>query len=181
MTRQEFQKFYDVTVDVLANKLINKYKEFNYVSNASAVYEEYLNQKTILRNLYGKFSSPDKLALLDRHKVCACMTAAIIKVRLISKNIETDENFDLDKASRANEQLAFLSAWEMFKGFIILHEEENDPNYKLPKPFHNGNFVDTITRSLFFANQLNSISTPLLANIFFLLEKYCNKECEDTK
>ena len=42
----------------------------------------------------------------------------------------------------------------------------------------NVSFLDTITRSLFFANQLNSLSTPLIANIFFLLEKHCELQNE---
>ena len=42
----------------------------------------------------------------------------------------------------------------------------------MPDTYHNISFLDTFTRSLFFANQLNSLSTPLIANIFFLLEKY---------
>ena len=43
-------------------------------------------------------------------------------------------------------------------------------------PYHNNSFLDTITRSLFMANQLNALSTPLIANVFFLLEKYFEVE-----
>lgn len=132
----------------------------------------------MLRILYGKENKPDK-ALLDRHKVCACMMVAIIKVRLLSSNLNTDNGFGLSDSSRINEQLAFLSTWELFKGFIVLHSEEMDEDYELPEIFHNASFVDMITRSLFFANQLNSLSTPLIANIFFLLEKYCNLRSSD--
>ena len=46
----------------------------------------------------------------------------------------------------------------------------------MPDTYHNNSFLDTITRSLFFANQLNSLSTPLIANIFFLLEKYLEEK-----
>lgn len=56
---------------------------------------------------------------------------------------------------------------------IYKHREEKYNDYKLPETYHNISFLDTITRSLFFANQLNGLSTPLLANVFFLLEKYC--------
>lgn len=70
------------------------------------------------------------------------MMASIIKVRLLSGNIE------------------------------------NDKQYILPDTYHNISFLDTFTRSLFFANQLNSLSTPLIANVFFLLEKYCESENE---
>ena len=65
------------------------------------------------------------------------------------------------------------------KGFIRLHGEKENTDYTMPETYHNISFLDTIIRSLFFANQLNSLSTPLLANIFFLLEKCCNSENKD--
>ena len=95
---------------------------------------------------------------------------------MISGDIQTDKDFTLSSASRVNEQLAFMSAWELFLGFIRLHKEETNKNYKLTDTYHNESFLDTITRSLFMANQLNSLSTPLIANIFFLLEKYFEVE-----
>lgn len=173
MTKNEFFEFYNNAVKKLGNRFADEYPSFSFCDNPSSLYEEYLNQKTMLRNLYEKGNGPDK-ALLDRHKVCACMAVAIIKVRLLSSKLETDQGFELSSASRINEQLAFMSTWDLFLGFVRLHGEENDKNYKLPDTFHNVSFLDTITRSLFFANQLNSLSTPLIANIFFLLEVYCN-------
>ena len=55
----------------------------------------------MLRILYEKKEGENK-TLLDRHKVCACMTVAIIKVRLISGDIQTDKDFTLSSASRVN-------------------------------------------------------------------------------
>lgn len=178
MNKVDFLDFYDSVVKKLGLRLQTEYKQFHFCDNPHSLYEEYLNQKTILRILYDKKDGKDGegKTLLDRHKVCACMTAAIIKVRLLSGNIETDNSFILSSASRINEQLAFMSAWELFLGFIRLHSEEVDKNYKLPDTYHNDSFLDTFTRSLFFANQLNSLSTPLIANIFFLLEKYFEME-----
>lgn len=177
MNKVDFLDFYDGVVKKLGLRLVNEYKQFHFCDNPHSLYEEYLNQKTILRILYDKKDGEEK-TLLDRHKVCACMTSAIIKVRLLSGNIETDSSFILSSASRINEQLAFMSAWELFLGFIRLHREEVDKNYKLPDTYHNDSFLDTFTRSLFFANQLNSLSTPLIANIFFLLEKYFEVEIQ---
>jgi hypothetical protein len=173
MTKLEFLEFYDQVVKILGKRFESEYPEFTFCDNSSSLYEEYLNQKTMLRILYGKENKPEK-ALLDRHKVCACMMVAIIKVRLLSSNLNTDDGFELSNSSRINEQLAFLSTWELFKGFLILHGYGmgKDANYELPETFHNDSLADTVTRSLFFANQLNSLSTPLIANIFFLLEKY---------
>lgn len=175
MNKIDFLYFYNNVVKKLGLRLENEYKQFHFCDNPHSLYEEYLNQKTMLRALYEKKDGENK-SLLDRHKVCACMTVAIIKVRLVSGNIETDNSYSLSSATRINEQLAFMSAWELFLGFIRLHKEEKDKNYKLPNTYHNDSFLDTITRSLFFANQLNSLSTPLIANIFFLLEKYLEEK-----
>lgn len=175
MNKIDFLDFYDNVIKKLGLRLVNEYKQFHFCDNPHSLYEEYLNQKTILRILYDKKDGEEK-TLLDRHKVCACITSAIIKVRLLSGNIETDNSFILSSASRINEQLAFMSAWELFLGFIKLHREEDEKNYKLPETYHNDSFLDTFTRSLFFANQLNSLSTPLIANIFFLLERYFEVE-----
>lgn len=174
MTKQEFIDYYNNVIKELGNRFENDYPDYTFCDNAASVYEEYLNQKTMMKLLYSKTGD----SLLDRHKVCACMVAAIIKVRLLSCNMETDEGYALSNASRVNEQLAFMCGWELFKGFIILHVESQKKKYKLPDTFHNDSFLDTITRSLFFANQLNSLSTPLIANIFYLLEKYCDSENE---
>lgn len=175
MTKIDFLDFYNQVVKKLGLQLENDYKQFHFCDNPHSLYEEYLNQKIMLRTLYEKKNGEDK-TLLDRHKVCACMTVAIIKVRLVSENIEIDNGYSLSSANRINEQLAFMSSWELFLGFIRLHKEEKDKNYKLPDTYHNNSFLDTITRSLFFANQLNSLSTPLIANIFFLLEKYLEEK-----
>lgn len=175
MNKIDFLDFYTVVFKKLALRFTDKYTQFKFCDNPDALYEEYLNQKTMLRVLYGKKNKPDK-TLLDRHKVCACMTVAIIKVRLLSEEIETDQDYSLSSATRINEQLAFMSTWELFLGFVRLHKSENREDYKLPETYHNNSFLDTFTRSLFFANQLNSLSTPLIANIFYLLEKYCEME-----
>lgn len=190
MIKSDFMIFYNNVVKKLGERFAEEYPQFSFCDNHASLYEEYLNQKTMLRVLYEKEDGSKKedeskaedkpqKALLDRHKVCACITTAIIKIRLLSLKIHTDENFKLSNSSRINEQLAFMSSWELFKGFVILNGEKKDKDYKLPKPFHNDSFTDTITRSLFFANQLNSLSTPLIANIFYLLEMYCSSLKEE--
>ena len=69
--------------------------------------------------------------LLDRHKVCACMVVAIIKVRLLSSTFNSDEGFQLSNASRINEQLAFMSgqgpAIGVFNGSIALQFKPSAP------------------------------------------------------
>ena len=116
MNKVDFIKFYDNVVKILGVQFEKEYEQFHFCDNPNSLYEEYLNQKTMLRILYEKKDGEDK-TLLDRHKVCACMTVAIVKVRLLSGDIKNDSSFALSSASRINEQLAFMSAWELFLDF----------------------------------------------------------------
>ena len=98
MNKPEFLDFYNRVIKQLGNRFAEDYPEYTFCENAASVYEEYLNQKTMMKLLYSKSD-----ALLDRHKVCACMVVAIIKVRLLSCNMETDDGYALSNASRVNE------------------------------------------------------------------------------
>ena len=96
MNKIDFLEFYNGVVKKLGMHLENEYRQFHFCDNPDSLYEECLNQKTMLRVLYQKKNGESK-TLLDRHKVCACMTAAIIKVRLVSGNIQTDDDFSTEK------------------------------------------------------------------------------------
>lgn len=194
MKKSDFMIYYDSVIKVLGEKFVKDYPSFKFHNHPDSVYEEYLNQKTILRIMYDKDSGNSdggKRNLLDRHKVCACMLVAILKVRLLSGEVDETEDspFRLSKALRINEQLAFMSAWELFNAFLSLRKEKELKNnstnkeipYQLPDTYHNYGFLDTITRSLFVSNQLNGLSTPLIANIFFLIEKYCEIKAENAE
>lgn len=171
MKKSDYEIFYNEVIKVLACRLESEHKEYHFCDNSQSLYEEYLNQKTLMRMFYKKNET-----LLDRHKVCACMTAAIVKVRLLSGDVDDyDDTYTLTNASRVNEQLAFMSSWELFLSFLRAEGNEAMENYSFPKTFHNESFLDTITRSLFMSNQMNMLSTPLIANVFFLMERYCEK------
>ena len=89
MNELDFMKFYDSVVKELGMQFEREYEQFHFCDNPNSLYEEYLNQKTMLRILYEKKDGVNK-TLLDRHKVCACMTVAIVKVRLLSGNIKNE-------------------------------------------------------------------------------------------
>jgi len=174
MNRVDFEKFYDKTVKVLAEKFIAENQSFGFNDNMIGLYEEYMNQKALLHLVYDK-----KTKLLDRHKICACMTVAIIKAHLIFSNLQIDDGYKLSDASCVNEQLAFLSSWELLKAFVIVNEEMENTKFELPETFHNSEFEETVARTLFMANQLNGLATPLVSNMYFLLERYCkDTECK---
>ena len=178
MKKESFMEFYAKTLKPLAVSCVKANPELHFSDNPGSVYEEYLNQRTIARILYkGDNYEVANDKLLDRHKVCACMTVAIVKTRPLSLNIDSDDSYAISSMSRVNEQLAFMSSWELFLGFICSRKriEINNEEYQLPETYHNQSFLDTITRSLFIANQVNALSVPILSDVFFLLEKYYEK------
>lgn len=172
MRREDFNDFYENTIKRHAQVFVEKNKGYIFHESAERIYEEYLNQKTLMRLVLEKNNVNQ---LLDRHKVCAAMTVAILKCRPISCQIINDENgnFKLSNASTINEQLAFYSSWALMIGFLQAADKNNEQKkFVLPPTTHNENFVNTFTRSLFLANVQNSLSPELLANIYFLLESY---------
>lgn len=173
MTKNDFTEFYDAVIKKLGTRFANQYENIIFSDAPESLYEEYMNQRTMIKTLYEKGEG-----LLDRHKVCACMAVAIIKLRLLSSELDSDR-YKIASASRVNEQFAFICSWELFKGFVALHSDGCSNTLELPKTYHNASFLDTITRSLFYANQMNSLSVPLIANIFFLLERYCEESAKN--
>ena len=172
MRREDFNEFYDKTVKKYAEEFVRHNPDYCFHDNAGRIYEEYINQKTLMKVILDKRG---KESLLDRHKVCAAMTVAILKSRpLICNTIEDkDGSFKLSKSSKINEQIAFYSSWTLLLSFLEAAENAKKlESYVFPKTFHNDDFVDTFTRALFLANVQNSLYPELLANIYFLLEKY---------
>ncbi|MCH5269076.1 MAG: hypothetical protein J1E62_12165 [Lachnospiraceae bacterium] len=172
MRRDDFNDFYINTIKRHAQLFIEKNKGYLFHESADRIYEEYLNQKTLMRLVLEKNNANQ---LLDRHKVCAAMNVAILKCRPITCERINDDSgsFKLSDACTINEQLAFYSAWSLLIGFIQAANKDTEKReFVLPPTNHNDNFINTFTRSLFVANVQNSLSPELLANVYFLLESY---------
>jgi hypothetical protein len=172
MRREDFNEFYENTIKRHAQLFLEKNEGYCFQESADRIYEEYLNQKTLMRLVLEK---NDSNQLLDRHKVCAAMTVAILKCRPITCESIDDVSgkFKLSNACTINEQLAFYCSWSLMIGFIQASSKDVEKKkFVLPPTTHNDNFVNTFTRSLFVANVQNSLSPELIANIYFLLESY---------
>lgn len=124
MDKSEFLKFYDNCVKVIVARFLNRYPEFKFAENAESIYEEYMYQKSMLHVVYQKENQ-----LLDRHKVCACITVAICKTRPLISSVEIDQDFSLEKMQCINGQLAFLSSWESLKAFVCSKENKEIEKY----------------------------------------------------
>ena len=210
MEREVFRRFYDETV-APSRDMICKGKEkegIKAVDNFEGVYEEYLNQKTLLKLLLKKEAKEadqeaeahDKNQRLDRHKISACITAAIVKTRLISDTHVNDRNgqeYLLRDSNRMNEQLAFYCGMSNLMAFMTDESDVNKQeleNFHLPKTNYSINHIkridrngqekgeqdyrDSIIRALYYANTVSGVQPLMLSNIFFLLEAYHSQACE---
>lgn len=188
MTRELFYTFFDKRIAEFAREICDK-QALKFNANIDALYEEYLNQMALLKVVLGKEPSPNDFgvkdsALLDRHKIAACITASILRIRMIQDEAIDDsdtEKFSLDKSSRANEQLAFLSgvyilsAYVFYEHNIQTHGESSLISFPITRYQKESTYCDSIVRALHYANIMSGVFTPLLANIFFLLE-YSNNQ-----
>ena len=198
MERKEFKDFFDNTVSILATRICDKNSGVNFTKNIDGLFEEYLNQRTSLKLLIKNMDDPPEKKRLDRHKIAACITVAIMKTRLLYQDNIDDVNnsYSLAKASRMNEQLAFLCGLNLLISYMLEDPEidskikdtlddfkfpktryekkkENDDNneYKYVK------YTDSIIRGLYYSNISSGFSILLLSNIFFLLEEYHKLSC----
>ena len=102
--------------------------EFAFIDNPNGLFEKYLNQKaltkTILEKNHGNSENGENL--LDRHKIAACVTVAIMKMRLLYLKYIDDKNNDytLSKAKKVNEQLAFLSGLHVVFAFMAMEDSK---------------------------------------------------------
>jgi hypothetical protein len=206
MEREVFQRFYDATVLPLRDKMCEgKEKEgIKPIDNFEGVYEEYLNQKTLLKFLLKKEGKDetDKNDRIDRHKISACVTAAIIKTRLIGDTKVNDRSTDeylLRDSNRMNEQLAFYCGMSNLVAYMADESDDNiqelkDGIFYFPKTNHSveridrnhqaqgeQDYKDSIIRALYYSNTMSGIQTLMLSNIFFLLEAYHKQTCELNK
>lgn len=193
MTIEEYNKYYDKVIEPLMKNLVERNnnsdkKRFVIAMRDSkeSIYEEYQNQKTIFRLICDKPVPKSKDDThLHRHKVCACLTVAIIKSHPLYavEGFPDDKEFVLSKSPSVNEQLAFSAGLSLLRTYILADDTEGErkkyfegKDFFIPesfKPYDNSQPSGILmVWSLYEANVLNNLSTPLLADIYFLLERY---------
>jgi hypothetical protein len=197
MERKDFKNYFDNTVTVLAYKICEDNPEIHFTNNFDGLFEEYLNQRTLLKLLIKKIDDPPEKRNLDRHKVAACITVAVMKTRLLYIDDIDDINnsYSLIEASRMNEQLAFLCGLNLVISYMVADPEIDSKikdtlgNFKFPKTRYekyNENikeekyvkYIDSMIRGLYYSNVSSGFPILLLSNIFFLLEEYHKLSCE---
>lgn len=195
MFRQLFESFYKGNIEIIAQEIAAKNESIAYIANLNGVYEEYLNQKTALKRLV-KSATEQTDNLLDGHKVAACLTCAIIRVRLLVNthcDDEDENSYSLDKSNRLNEQLAVLSGLSCLLEYMKADDEFLCPkgtdadktNFIFPKTKYENrsSYLDSLIRGLYYSNITSNINPLLISHIFFMLEQYHRKcvELNDLK
>ena len=114
------------------------------------------------------------------------MTAAIIKCRpiYVVEGFPDEESFEFTNAPSVNEQLALSVGLSMLRAYILADKSEVDrhqyfvqKDFFVPQTFsdndtNNYGFDILFVWSLYYANVVNGLCTPLLADIYFLLDRY---------
>jgi hypothetical protein len=199
MLRNQYDQYYETFLRSLIDEYIKinndvPERQFELKSHhpKDQIYEEYQNQKTLFRILYGKTVPTNEDAetedkdRLCRHKVCACLTVSIVKCRPIyfANGFPDEYSFTLNNAPSINEQLAFSAGLSLLRAFVLADENEAERHqYFIGKdifvpPIFRGqdtnsyDFGTLMGWSLFDANVVNGLSIPLLADIYFLLDRY---------
>jgi len=181
MKKNEFLYYFREVILPTAKRVKKEYGLDVRPDCADVIFEEYLLQRTKLREQFRE--KPD--GRLDRHKVCACMTAAIINARMITQpaaedtHSQTMQDFDI----WPNEHLAFLCALQLLRAYILSDadntgEEERrlrfdvDKEWILPRSYQKNYIVSEYVRAIFYSRVYDTLSVPLLAVLFFNIESY---------
>ena len=191
MKREVFYKLYEHIIKPSADNLL-ALGQFEFIGNVESLYCSYQEQKTYYRFLCNKnvYNEMNRSDLLDRHKVCACLLAAINNVNLLGCVGKEDEPNDIQALNKINVQLSILVSLKLLGLFIICDENiDNDykkyfmmnMKYRFPEVSSNEEaYEDCLIRSIAISKYTNHLDLPLIAHILFLLEKYhvikCQKE-----
>lgn len=188
-----FESFYDKIIDRIAKQVVSSNKGFEYHSNLNGIYEEYLNQKTALRYLIKGSTDAennDTPILLDGHKVAACLTCAIIRVRpIICTTVDDpdDSRYLLEKSNRLNEQVAVLCGLSCLLEYmaedcdnLLSTSNNNETKLIFPKTKYEdrSKYLDSLIRGLYYSNLIGNINPLLLSHIYFMIEQYHRKSVE---
>jgi hypothetical protein len=166
---------------------------FRYKPNPDGVYEEYLNQISLFRTLlkHRDSSVQDNKELLDGHKVAACITAAITKVRIITSGAIEDKHgglSNLDSSNRMNEQAAVMSGLSCLYEYMLADEtnlispESGTFRAVFPQTTYKSDpkreYLESLIRALYYTNVTSSVNPLLLAHVFFFIEVYHRQSVE---
>jgi len=206
MDRATFFEIYNDTISPIIDKIIedNSGLDIEHTRNPAGLYECYLLKKSSLRTILKNHSGNDDgnnvnnsnaedesiPAVLDRHKVAACLTAAIVDVRLLSskKTNEQDDGplYSLNDAHRLNEQLAFMCGVSVLAMFMATKSKKNErvaeeitknlkDGFLFPPPVNSKECPDSMIRALFFSHVSYGVNPIFMASIYYLLEQYFYK------
>ena len=126
---------------------------------------------------------------IDRHKICACMYAAITTKRQLLKVVNDGT---LEKDMLVNAKVAFFASCKILSSFI-LDDAKSDPGFKLflknnktlcfPECKNSDSSETYLTQTLqelCHAQKHNELSVLMLANIFSTIESFSESVYKNT-
>ncbi|GHV63110.1 hypothetical protein AGMMS49587_12070 [Spirochaetia bacterium] len=200
MKRKTFDAFFEETVKLIAEKIVAENREWHglvFTGNPDGLYESYLLKKNILRSILkypddfvgevGSATSDEDR--LDRHKIAACMTIAVMEMRMFTDH-SVDESktkrYLLSKAQRLNEQFGLQCGLAILAMYMTDESDQNShvietirkrlkEGFLFPPTTNSDSCFDSLTRGLFYSGLSYGQNPILLAYIFYMHEQYFYK------
>lgn len=173
---EKFKHITDVIIPYYGEFLIDRYKELTWRPEwQSCVKDTYETVRLCIHNEMRKEPTVYDHRI-DRHKVAAAFTKAIIQVRplMLKQGISNPS----PGARLANEALAFASSVRISRQFLVRRfkdvpewsERIAEEAIKYP-PASDGDFIAHAYKAFFNATP-GSLNGFILANLYFLIESY---------
>lgn len=188
MTKQAFHFIFEKVVLPISQGVFDSINDTNklLLIDEGLLYTEYQQQKTLFRLLSNKIDyDGNQKNLLDRHKICASICVALLKINTVSieaQNLD-DKTLRLGRVAMYKETIAaavslgLLSFLYDNEKKIKAEESVENANFSVhytfpPREDKTEKYEDSLVRTLYFANVCGQLNLFLIAHIFYLIERY---------
>jgi hypothetical protein len=184
MNKDTFKTFYDETIYKIAKNIEDDNQREGirviFKDNFDDLFREYMKQRVLLKRIMDAENSNLGKSLFHRHKVAACVTVALVNVKLFPENALREINGEYlpENSNKFNAKLAFYCGLESL--FMYMNDDASMETFKhnnfiFPISTSDGkisSYVNSIICTLHCSDTLTELQTLLIANIYFLLEEY---------
>lgn len=193
---QEFDKIWDNVVVVTIKQLQLEFQEYIYSDGYEKKKGKAKRLYNTYKNIFLKSYMSSSVSNIDRHKIAACFTKALLVVKPFKINTralnKAVKDGILNKDSKEKKQITFINEYlalsvviTILDSYILYDENKKNKHIILlpdPYPEKDDDYIKDVCLDLHFTNS-KKINIVTLANVFFLLEKYsCRRaQCRNLK
>lgn len=196
LKNNEFDKIWEQIILELINQFQNEYTDYLLPNNLEKQKNKIKKLYTEFKNIFLNSYMSSVVANIDRHKIAACITKAILinkplKINYkkftsaIHNGIIAPNSIEKKQITFLNEYLALSVTITILDNYIEADNKKKNKHIILlpdPYPEKDNDYIKDVCLDLHFTSP-NKINIVTLANVFFLWEKYsCRRaQCRNLK